>query len=115
MKEIEARTDLTFLIETFYDKLLIDPLTRPIFEHLDLDEHIPRVVDFWSFVLLDEAGYKANMMEKHMHLPLTEELFERWISLFHQTIDEHFVGEKADLAKQRSSLIAWTMKSKFKI
>lgn len=115
MKEIESTKDITLLIELFYDKLLHDEETRPLFEQLDLKAHIPRVVQFWAFILLDSPGYQANMMEKHAHLPLTESLFEKWLFLFHQTIDELYTGEKAELAKQRSTLIAWTMKSKFKI
>lgn len=113
MKEIESKEDVELLIETFYQKLIGDELVSHFFSGLNLPEHLPRVVQFWSFILLDEAGYSANMMEKHARLDLNEESFDRWLKLFHETVDQFFTGEKADLAKQRSTLIAWTMKTKF--
>lgn len=112
MKEIEHPDDVTLLVHTFYDKLIADELVSHFFKDLDLAEHLPKIVAFWSFILLDEPGYSANMMEKHARLDLNEESFDRWLKLFHETVDQFFTGEKADLAKQRSSLIAWTMKSK---
>lgn len=113
MKEIETKADVERLIDVFYQKLVKDQRVSHFFAGLDLKEHLPRVVQFWSFVLLDEAGYSANMMEKHARLNLDEESFDRWLKLFHETVDEFFVGEKAELAKQRSTLIAWTMRTKF--
>jgi hemoglobin len=113
MKEIETKEDVELLIAVFYQKLVNDELVSHFFTHLNLEEHLPRVVQFWSFILLDEAGYSANMMEKHASLKLDEASFDRWLKLFHETVDQFFVGEKAELAKQRSTLIAWTMKTKF--
>lgn len=113
MKEIEQTEDVALLVHTFYDKLIADELVSHFFKDLDLAEHLPKIVRFWSFILLDEPGYSANMMEKHAKLDLNEAAFDRWLKLFHETVDQFFTGEKAELAKQRSSLIAWTMKSKF--
>lgn len=113
MKAIESKQDVELLIDTFYQKLVKDELVSHFFTKLDLEKHLPRVVQFWSFILLDEAGYSANMMEKHARLDLDETAFDRWLKLFHETIDEFFTGEKAELAKQRATLIAWTMKTKF--
>ncbi len=113
MKEIESKQDVELLIDVFYQKLVKDELVSHFFMNLDLKEHLPKVVQFWSFILLDEAGYSANMMEKHARLNLDEASFDRWLKLFHETVDQFFTGEKAELAKQRSALIAWTMKTKF--
>jgi len=43
---------------------------------------------------------------------LTPEHFKRWLSLFQQTIDENFEGEKAELARQRAISIATVMQLK---
>ena len=67
---------------------------------------------YWRFVLLDESGYTTSVTDKHMHMRLKEEHFKRWIFLFDQTLDELFVGEKVELAKQRAALIGWTIQSK---
>lgn len=112
MKDIGTYEDCLLLIRKFYDKLLDDDRISHFFIHLDLDEHIPKVADFWAFILIDKPGYSNNMMTAHSKLPLAEEDFERWLELFHKTINELFNGEKANLAIERSRLIAWTMKSK---
>jgi hemoglobin len=73
---------------------------------------MPKMIHFWSFALLNEPGYTTNVVEKHLHMPLQEVHFERWLNLFNETIDEHFSGEIANQAKQRAQLIGWTIKSK---
>jgi hemoglobin len=67
---------------------------------------------FWRFVLLDESGYTTSVTDKHMHMRLKEEHFKRWLLLFNQTLDELFIGEKVELAKQRAAVIGWTIQSK---
>lgn len=112
MKPIEAKEDLTFLIDQFYGKVLQDESLAPFFKHFDMAEHMPRMVQFWSFALLDEAGYKGNVIEKHLHMPLRKEHFDRWVELFEFTLDEFFEGEKVTLAKQKVAVLRWTMESK---
>jgi hemoglobin len=114
MRDIETYEDCLFLIDKFYDKLLKDEQIVHYFSDLDLKKHIPRVADFWAFILIDKAGYSNNMMAAHAKLPLKEDDFTRWLELFHSTINELFSGEKAALAIERSKLVAWTMKSKLK-
>jgi hemoglobin len=112
MRDIEKTNDIYLLIEHFYEKLVSDDMIGHFFQALDLSKHIPRVAEFWAFILIDQPGYSGNMIQVHAKLQLTESHFERWLLLFHETIDAHFQGEKASLAKERSTLIAWTMKSK---
>jgi hemoglobin len=52
------------------------------------------------------------MMTAHSKLELKASDFEQWLALFHESMNELFEGEKANLAIERSKLIAWTMKSK---
>lgn len=112
MKDIETYDDCLLLIRKFYDKLLVDEQISHFFIQLNLEEHIPKVADFWAFILIDKPGYSNNMITAHAKLALTEKDLERWLELFHRTIKEYFSGEKADLATERSKLIAWTMTSK---
>lgn len=113
MKDIETYDDCLELIKKFYDKLLIDEEIGHFFQHLDLSHHIPKVADFWAFILVDQPGYRNNMMGAHAKLDLHESDFKRWLFLFHETIGELFEGDKANLAIERSKLIAWTMTSKY--
>lgn len=114
MTDIKTYEDCIILIEKFYAKLLSDKDISHYFAELDLKTHIPRVADFWAFILVDKAGYSNNMMAAHAKLALGEKDFKQWLRLFHETIQENFEGEKANLAIERSKLIAWTMSSKMK-
>jgi hemoglobin len=112
MREIENARDVHELVQTFYQKVMKDEQLSPFFKHLNLDEHLPKMEFFWRFVLLDESGYTTSVTDKHMHMRLKEEHFKRWIFLFDQTLDELFVGEKVELAKQRAAITGWTIQSK---
>jgi truncated hemoglobin YjbI len=46
---------------------------------------------------------------------LKEEHFEHWIKIFNSTLDEYFVGDNVEIAKQRALTIAWTTKSKMNL
>ena len=112
MNDISSKDDITKLVLTFYEKVNKDDELSPFFKDLDFEVHMPKMIHFWSFALLNEPGYTTNVVEKHVHMPLKEVHFERWLTLFNETIDEHFSGELANQAKQRAQLIGWTIKSK---
>ena len=112
MKDIETREDIVQLVDVFYTKIVKDELLSPFFKHLNFEKHLPKMVDFWAFVLLDEVGYSTNVTDKHLNMRLKKEHFDRWISLFNETIDTLFNGDKANLAKERAFLIRWTIESK---
>jgi hemoglobin len=112
MKQIETRDDVQFLVDSFYAKVVKDEVLAPFFTRLNFEIHLPKMVNFWAFVLLDEAGYTTDVTQKHAHMRLHQEHFDRWLALFNETVDTHFLGEKADLAKQRAFLVGWTIQSK---
>ncbi len=113
MRDIESKKDIEQLIDVFYTNLLRIEEMKPAFEGLDFKHHVPQIVHFWSFVLLDEPGYKTNVFEKHRHLPISPPLFDVWLATFVKAVDDLFKGEKADLAKQRATVLAYTFKSKW--
>lgn len=112
MEDIKSNEDVAFFVEAFYDKVLKNEELKPFFKHLDFKAHLPKMIHFWAFVLLDEPNYKTNVTEKHLNMPLKKENFDTWIHLFVETIDENFLGEKAEMAKQRANTIAWTISNK---
>lgn len=113
MHDIQHKKDVELLVDTFYSVVLKDEQLAPFFAHLNFVEHLPKMVHFWSFVLLDEPGYTTNVTEKHIGMKLNKDLFDRWVHLFHATVDQLFEGEKAQLAKERATVLGWTMASKF--
>lgn len=115
MREIEKREDVEKLVRTFYGKVLQDEKLKPFFADLDFEAHLPKMIHFWAFVLLDEPDYKTNVTEKHMNMPLKKKHFDRWLFLFSETVNELFSGEKAEMAVQRANTIAWTIGNKMNV
>jgi hemoglobin len=113
MRDIATREDIQLLINTFYSRLLQIEDIKPVFEGIDFPHHVPQIVHFWSFVLLDEPGYKTNVFEKHRPLPIQLHQFDTWLQTFTGTVNDLFAGEKAELAKQRATVLTHTFKSKW--
>ena len=119
MKELENREDIEFLVDTFYKKIIVDDKIGFFFTKvikLDWSKHIPTMYDFWETTLLGVAKYKGNPMLKHIHLDAMEKLnaehFERWLSLWKETIQENFVGEISEQAIKKADQIGGFMKFK---
>ena len=113
MNDITSKADVEQLVRTFYERLLKDDDMHRVFQGLDFEEHVPKIVHFWSFVLLDETGYTTNVFEKHLHLPIQLPQFDVWLEVFIATVNDLFAGEKAEMAKQRATVLAFTFKSKW--
>ena len=118
-RDIENRKDVEILINSFYDKVRPDEVLGYIFEDVakvDWEHHTPIICDFWESVLFQTNVYRGNPMPVHMRLhaqtTLTKSHFDRWVSLFTETVDTYFEGEKAELAKQRAISIATMMRIK---
>lgn len=113
MNDICNRADIELLVNTFYSRLLQLEEIKPVFDGINFTEHVPHIVHFWSFVLLDEEGYKTNVFEKHISLPIKPYMFDVWLEVWLSTVNALFAGEKAELAKQRAAALAFTFKSKW--
>lgn len=113
MKDIGSREDIQLLVERFYKDLLLIEDIKPVFQHIDFPKHIPHIIYFWAFVLLDEEGYKTNVFDKHRALAIQPHMFDKWLQVWISTVDRLFAGEKAELAKQRATVLAFTFKSKW--
>jgi len=109
--DINTTSDVTKLIKTFYDKLLVSSIKHH-FINLDLPHHLPKVEIFWNATLFPEYAYTNNMMQRHAQLPLKKEEFKVWLDLFWGSIDELFSGKNAELMKNRSASIAYIMQKK---
>lgn len=119
LADITSRKDIELLIKEFYDKLLVDDVVGYLFTdvvELNLDEHLPKLVDFWEDQLLRTNKYSGNPMRIHMNLnlksPLKTEHFDRWLNLFSETVNAQFAGPKAHLAKERALSIATVIQIK---
>lgn len=118
MKEsdIKNKEDVKLLVDSFYEKVLKDEVIGYLFTEvarLNVAEHMPVMYSFWSSILLGENSYKGNPMDKHFALnekeKLKKEHFERWLKLWHETINELFTGDVANEAKNRANQIGQLM------
>lgn len=122
MHDIKNRKDIELLVDTFYGKVMINPIIGPIFSdvvRVNWGKHLPKMYSFWSSLLLNEQSFSGNPMKVHIGLSkltdMTEVEFSEWLMLFHETVDELFSGKIADEAKMRASNIARLMEAKIKM
>lgn len=109
--DIISKEDVKLLVDKFYEKVNNHALLSKVFNQVakvDWPEHLPKMYAFWSGILLNTSEYRGQPFDKHAkHAEhISAEHFQEWLKLFHETIDEHFVGEKAKLAKTRADSIA---------
>lgn len=100
--------DIRLLVDSFYDKVRHDQVLAPIFNEKiqDWPQHLDKMYRFWQSILLEQYTYSGAPFLKHVTLPVGQEHFHRWLTLFYETVDNLFVGNKAQEAKFRASRIA---------
>jgi hemoglobin len=80
------------LVERFYQQVREDQALGPIFaRHIgdNWDQHLMRMKDFWSSVVLRAGRYSGRPVPKHQALQEVQpEHFERWLELFSETLAE---------------------------
>ncbi len=109
MHDIRNEEDITTLVHAFYAKVEEDERLGPIFNEVadvDWDEHLPKMVGFWSKMLFRTERYKGRPFREHLPLPIEREDFGQWVGLFTETVDEHFEGNRADYTKELAGNIA---------
>lgn len=112
--DISNSADVELLVKTFYENLLKNDEVKPVFAHVDFEKHMPHMVAFWEFVLLDKEGYTTNVFDKHVNLPLKENHFTIWLETFESTVNSLFEGENAQKAIFRAETIAFSFQTKLK-
>ncbi|RZJ74821.1 MAG: group III truncated hemoglobin [Flavobacterium sp.] len=119
MKDIETRADIELLLSRFYSRLLQDESVNYIFTDvakINLEEHLPKITDFWEQSLLHTGNYRTNVMQVHLDLNakehFTEKHFSTWLTHFFAVTDDLFKGIVAEAAKTKALSIATIMKIK---
>lgn len=115
-KDIKNRKDIETLVDTFYDKVRVDPVIGYLFNdvaHVNWAEHLPKMYNFWENIMFFTGNYSGSPMivhrELHQKSTMTEAHFAHWVSLFTATVDSLFEGPKADEIKSRATNIAGVM------
>jgi hemoglobin len=111
MQDIQNIEDIKILVDSFYQKVRNNELLAPVFNEKiqnNWPQHLEKMYRFWQTILLEEHTYSGSPFPPHATLLIAEEHFGTWLELFMSTIEEHFVGERANEAKLRAGLIAKT-------
>lgn len=108
-KDIENINDIKKMVDIFYGKVRKDGLIGPIFNNKiqsHWPEHLAKLYSFWQSLLLGEQTYTGFPFPPHAQLPIKKEHFDRWLTLFTETVDSLFVGPIASEAKDRAYKIS---------
>ena len=113
IKDVTTRADIEEIIARFYDAMLKDNIVGFIFTDIvkiNLEHHLPIIVDFWADSLFKENRYQGNPLKKHLDinekLPLKPGHFTRWLYLFEKAVDESHQGANANDMKRRAEMVA---------
>jgi hemoglobin len=113
IRDIDTRADCERLVREFYGRALADPIIGWIFvdvAKLDVEAHVPQIASFWETILLGSRSYGGGAFAPHAALNTRVKLraghFERWLALWRATVDDLFVGERAELAKSHALRVA---------
>lgn len=96
------------LVHTFYRRVRDDLALGPIFNAAvdDWDEHLAKLCDFWSSVLLMTGRFKGSPMAAHARRPeIRDEHFPVWLALFRRTAEEVCPPPAAALFIEKSQMI----------
>ncbi|MBI5261401.1 MAG: group III truncated hemoglobin [Bradyrhizobium sp.] len=112
VQDVIERTGITEgmiaeLVTRFYARVQQDALLAPIFTRVqDWDDHLARLKNFWSSVVLTTGRYHGQPMRTHLPLPVAGDHFDRWLDLFEKTAREvcppaaaaHFIDKARRIA-----------------
>lgn len=105
--------EVTQLVHDFYARVRDDAILGPVFNRhvADWNKHLPKMVDFWSSLLLGSKRYQGTPMPLHCALPgLTDSMFRHWLDLFCETtraLPNRPMGERAIEFSQRIAQSLW--------
>jgi len=97
------------MVERFYAQVQRDELLGPVFaSHIgSWPDHLAHMKRFWRSVLFSSGEFRGNPMLKHLMIAgLTEEMFERWLALFREILEDIGRKDAAELVHSRARKIA---------
>ncbi|MEM0954333.1 MAG: group III truncated hemoglobin [Pseudomonadota bacterium] len=116
--DLDSRAELQRFVRHFYGAMLDDDVLGPLFidvAAVDLEQHMPHIVDYWAKLLLGERDYQRHTMNIHRRLHGKRTLepadFQRWLRYFQGAVDAGWVGPRAARAKRIAATIAQNMQS----
>ncbi len=98
------------LVALFYARIRQDPELGPIFNRAihDWPDHLAKLTDFWSAMMLGTGRYQGNPMQAHarQRAHLSPALFNRWLALWRETSAEILSPAAAAAVQERAARMA---------
>lgn len=99
------------VVYDFYDQIRVDPLLAPVFNqrisNAEWPIHLNKMCDFWSSSILRTNRYDGRPLPPHLSIPeLSDVHFERWLTLFHNTVHRLCSDESAEVFFELARRIA---------
>ena len=102
--------DLASLIPRFYERVCADAQLGPVFAAAipDWQQHLAKLVDFWSSVMLGSGRYKGQPVPAHLRHAdvMTRAMFERWLGLWCDVTTETLPAPTAEALQAKAARIA---------
>ena len=107
--DLSTPTQIHHLVTAFYREIVFDELLEPIFgevAEVDWADHIPKLIDYWCWILLGTDGYPGAVTRTHRHLhglqAIESAQCDRWFALWIACVDDRWAGPHADHAKRHA-------------
>ena len=98
------------VVTAFYARIRQDAELGPIFNDAirDWPEHLEKLTDFWSSVMLTSGRYKGRPVPAHLkHADrITPQLFQRWLKIWTETTNEMMAPQAAQALQAKAARIA---------
>jgi len=111
--DLDSVGEIHDLVVRFYREIVFDDILAPVFDEVaevNWAVHIPRLIRYWCRVLIGTPGYDGYILAAHRHVhglePFELEYFDRWYTLFVETVDAGWSGPLADTAKSHAARMA---------
>lgn len=101
------------LVETFYARVRCDELLGPVFERELVgrwDAHLATLGNFWTSLILGTKTYRGHVQRAHQSLAGLEPAhFNRWLTLFLQTVEARYTPAAAQRFMEPALRIAHSL------
>lgn len=112
LPDISTATHVHDLVITFYREIVFDEVLEPVFgevAEVDWAEHIPKLIDYWCWILFGTGRPTGTVTAAHRHLhglePIREIHCDRWYRLWVASVDARWKGTTADHAKDHAATL----------
>lgn len=111
-EDITTPTHVHDLVIHFYREVVFDGDLEPVFgevAEVDWAEHIPKLIDYWCWILLGKGHPSGSIMGVHDHVhqiePIQRLHCDLWFKLWTDSVDARWQGPTATKAKDHAATL----------